>query len=85
MIIIVGCQSRRGGTVVRAVASQQEGCGFDSWARLHVLSISAWVPSRFSSLPQSKNMQVGELGSKLSAGLHESVKRMLVCLYVALR
>ncbi|KAF7657693.1 hypothetical protein LDENG_00023450, partial [Lucifuga dentata] len=60
-----------GGAVVSAVASQQEGPGFNSqpgqglsvWS-LHVLLVSEWVPSGCSGfLPPPKTCMSGELGT----------------------
>ena len=70
----------RGGVVVGAVTSQQEGSWFESqlvlsvWS-LHVLPVSAWVLSGYSGfLPPSKNMHVRLIGdSKLSLGVSVSV------------
>ncbi len=59
------CSLHYSEVVVSAVASQQEGPGFDTWLgqdlsvwSLDVLPGSAWVPPGFSIFLQSKDMQV---------------------------
>jgi len=53
------------------------GHGGPSLWSLHVLPLTAWVPSGFSGiLPQSKDVQLGLLDSKLPVGVNLSVSAL---------